>query len=208
MDKRGVNINKEAVDQFFLEGDRAKAIQGLIECEEFDRIVGKAFDQLVAFYKKEKRTAPKKVAKRMENQLAKYKIRGKEIFGYDAIQTLKLNLYAQIMLGIGTAEEADFARKQLSELENGNHDMAITKIQGICDEMVRIIPLEFFNAVRNSMIEEAISQYGLKILSGNFGDYDRSIRYLDEKLMQRDSKEEGLKIIIGETPEKTTYNPK
>lgn len=208
MDKREVNINKEEVDLFFLEGERAKAIQGLFECEEFDRIVGDAFDQLVAFYNKEKRKAPKKVAERIENELAKFKIRGKEIFGHDAIQSLTLNLYAYIMLGIGTAEEEARARKQLSELEAGNYDMALTQIQGICDKMVTIIPLEFFNAILESLIAEAISQYGLRVLLGNFGNYDQAIRYLNKKVMRREAKEKGLKVIIGETPEKTNYNPK
>lgn len=208
MKKRSVNINTEEVEQFFSVPRRAEAIQRLAECKEFDRIVSNAFNQLVGFYEKEKRKAPKTVAERIENQLAKYELRGKEILGYDALQSLKMNLYVYIVLGQGTPKEAATAQKMLSELEAGNYEPALTQIQNTCDQFVKIIPLEFFNSVRNSLIEEAIYNGDLSVLMGNFGSNDSAIRYLTRKLEERSSQEKDLEIVIGKTPEKSPYNPK
>lgn len=201
------NRIKANATAFYKKEGLERAFSRLLKTKQFDDVIDKAFKELIAYYEKVRENAPKTVSDSITRQLSAYEQRGKEVFGYDAIWSFELSIYDLIKKG--TSEEKEAARALLAELKAGKYANVLVDIQQICHQMVLLIPVTFFENVRENL-EEAINMYlsfGLSTLVEELEEEKKLLNQILKETKERADGTEEIQIVRAEIPKKQDISP-
>lgn len=164
MSERNLGIQERA-NNFFEKREFTKRLEEFFQMERCQSIVAKAFDDLLELYNKmiEEFKDSEFIVERIKNQVYRYNEEGRDVFFSDIFENFKMNFYLSII-----QEASDVVTNQTLEeiLTDDDYKETLEFIQGICDEMLKVIPQKFMESVRAAMFMDAFEKGHMDISFG------------------------------------------